>query len=198
MRSANQESGTNAGLSTSDSRLSAPHIVLVGLPGAGKTTIGQAAAQLIGRRFIDFDREIERIQGCRVADIFAERGEFFFRSLERGLTESLVHQEAAILAPGGGWVTNGDCLALLRPRGRIIYLKVRPETALGRLSGQVGTRPLLARGEPLAELRRLLAERESAYASADIVLEAERVSQQELIVLVAKLASSYGPGYVTP
>jgi shikimate kinase len=174
------------------------NIVLVGLPGAGKTTVGEAVAQLVGRRFVDFDREIERAQSASVAEIFAERGEFYFRSLERALTAELATQDGLVLSPGGGWMTNSDCLALLRPRGRIIYLKVRPETALSRLSGQAATRPLLARADPLAELRRLLAERESAYSSADIVIDAERVSSQELIILVAKLASAYGPGYVTP
>src|SRR5918911_2154701 len=110
-----------------------PHLVLVGLPGAGKSTVGSVVAERIGRSFLDFDHEIERRQGKTIAEIFGEKGEGHFRELERALTEELRLMGNMILAPGGGWVSNPEVVSLLRPPARLIYLRLRPETALKRL-----------------------------------------------------------------
>ena len=122
---------------------SRPHVVLVGLPGSGKSTVGRAVAERVGRGFLDLDREIERREGRSISEIFAERGEHYFRQRERELTESLRPLGSLIVAPGGGWITNSDVVALLRPPGRIIYLKVRPATALARarIACAAATRP---------------------------------------------------------
>jgi len=165
-----------------------PHLVLVGLPGAGKSTIGRAVAERLGRTFLDFDQEIERREGKTIAEIFGEKGEGHFRELERVLTEELRLSGNMILAPGGGWVTNAGVVALLRPPARLVYLRVRPETALKRLGGERSTRPLLMRPDPVGELRRLLAARKAAYESADHVIEAELLDVEEVIKRVSSLA----------
>src|ERR1044072_6860459 len=97
-------------VSAADSRR--PHLVLVGLPGAGKSTVGKAVAGRLGRTFFDFDLEIERRQGKTIAEIFGEKGEGHFRELERALTEELRLMGNMILAPGGGWVTSPDVVRL--------------------------------------------------------------------------------------
>jgi len=165
-----------------------PHLVLVGLPGAGKSTIGRAVAERLGRTFLDFDQEIERREGKTIAEIFGEKGEGHFRELERVLTEELRLSGNMIHAPGGGWVTNAGVVALLRPPARLVYLRVRPETALKRLGGERSTRPLLMRPDPVGELRRLLAARKAAYESADHVIEAELLDVEEVIKRVSSLA----------
>jgi shikimate kinase len=162
--------------------------VLVGLPGAGKSTVGKAVAERLGRTFLDFDLEIERREGKTIAEIFGEKGEGHFRELERALTEELRLMGNMILAPGGGWVSNPDVVRLIRPPARLIYLRLRPETALKRLGSERSTRPLLMRPDPLGELRRLLDARKAAYESADHVIEAELLDVEEVIKRVSSLA----------
>lgn len=167
---------------------SRPHLILVGLPGCGKSTIGKAVAERLGRSFLDYDVEIERRQGKTIAEIFGEKGEGHFRELERELTEELRLMGNMILAPGGGWVTNPEVVRLLRPPGRLVYLRVRPETALKRLGGDRTTRPLLMRPDPLGEIRRLLQQRQKAYELADHVIESELLGVEEVIKRVSSLA----------
>ncbi|HKN58339.1 MAG TPA: shikimate kinase, partial [Gemmatimonadaceae bacterium] len=80
-------------------------MILVGLPGVGKTTIGRAAARRLGRQFLDFDLEIERRAGMEVREIFRLRGEDQFRSMEFALTQELSETGGMVLSPGGGWIT---------------------------------------------------------------------------------------------
>lgn len=167
-----------------------PHLVLVGLPGAGKSTIGRAVAERLGRTFLDFDHEIERREGKTIGEIFGEKGEGHFRELERALTEELRLMGNMILAPGGGWVANSEVVRLLRPPARLVYLRLRPETALKRLGSERSTRPLLMRPDPLGELRRLLNARKAAYEAADHVIEAELLDVEEVIKRVSTLAQT--------
>jgi shikimate kinase len=171
-----------------------PHLILVGLPGVGKSTVGAGVAERLGRPFLDFDVEIERRTGCSVARLFAERGEAHFRALERALTEELRHRPGMVLAPGGGWVGNPANVALLRPPGRIIYLRVSPETALRRLGAGRDDRPLLAVADPLAALHRLLAERARHYESADGVIDTELFDTQGVADSVVALAAAFRVG----
>jgi shikimate kinase len=150
--------------------------------------VGRAVAERLSRTFLDFDREIERRQNKTIAEIFGEKGEGYFRELERALTEELRDSGDMILAPGGGWVTKPEVVALLRPPARLVYLRVRPETALKRLGAERSTRPLLMRPDPVGELRRLLAARRAAYEAADHVIDAELIGVEEVIKKVSSLA----------
>lgn len=159
---------------------SLPHLILVGLPGSGKSSVGARVARLLDRTFLDFDVEIARRQGMTVADIFAQRGEPFFRDLEHRLTEELHELGHMVLAPGGGWVMRPDSVALVRPPGRLIYLKVSPATALRRMGATAATRPMLTRPNPRGELDTLLAARRPVYESADLVIDVERLDRQQV------------------
>jgi shikimate kinase len=181
---------TSQGVSAADPRI--PHLILVGLPGAGKSTVGLALAERLGRMFLDLDKEIERREGATISALFAERGEHYFREKERALTEELRLLGNMVLSPGGGWITNPDVVALLRPPARIIHLKVRPETALERLGPERQTRPLLMRPDPLAELRRLHTERQALYMAADHTIDTERLTVQQVAEKVAELAATLG------
>ena len=167
---------------------SKPHHVLVGLPGSGKSTVGALLAEKLGRTFLDFDVEIERREGMPITQIFGERGEAGFRQLERKLTEELKDFGNMVVSPGGGWVSDPEVVALIRPPAKLIYLRVRPETALKRLAGAVGGRPLLNRPDPLAELNKLFEARRAAYQSADIEIGAELLTPEQVIdQIIAKL-----------
>jgi shikimate kinase len=171
---------------------SKPHLILVGLPGSGKTTIGEAAAELLGRTFLDLDQEIERREGRSISQIFGEKGEPYFRKKEHQLTEELRFVGNMLVAPGGGWVGDPANIALVRPPARLVYLKVRPDTALKRLGPHRTMRPLLMRPDPLGELKRLLDARREAYESADHVIDTELHDLQGVIKMVAELATGIG------
>lgn len=160
---------------------SAPHLILVGLPGAGKSTVGSVLARELGRSFLDFDAEIARREGMTIAEIFATKGEPTFRQLEHALTEELKDVGGMVLAPGGGWVARPDTVAIIRPPSRMVYLRIRPRTAINRMGRSVAGRPLLSRPNPVAELERLLQQRRSAYESADYVVDVERVAISEVV-----------------
>jgi shikimate kinase len=160
----------------------------VGLPGSGKSTVGRRVARRLGRPFVDFDSEIERREGKSVAQIFAQVGEPGFRALELALTKELAQSSGMILAPGGGWTTIPGATALLRPPARMIYLRVKAEVAIGRILRGRRIRPLLQTADPLETLKKLLAEREEGYLTADHVVDVEVVKSQQLIATIARLA----------
>jgi len=164
------------------------HLVLVGLPGSGKSTVGRAVAKRLGRPFVDFDREIERREGASVAQLFADRGEPWFREQELALTRELAVQSGMVLAPGGGWMANPGCHETVKSCSVIVYLKVSPVTALARMGAEQTARPLLSRADPLAELQELAAARESGYLQANHTVSTEMMSLDEVVATIVALA----------
>ncbi len=163
-------------------------VILVGLPGAGKSSVGQAAAAELGVPFVDFDRELESRSGRTVAQLFAEYGQSTFRKMEYDLTTELVGASPAVWAPGGGWVTAPGAMALVRPHACIIHLVVSPTQALARLRYDATIRPLLTVGDPARVLHRLWQERCDAYDSADHAVDTERLDFQRVVDRVLELA----------
>lgn len=162
--------------------------MLVGLPGSGKSTVGGLVAEKLGRTFLDFDVEIERREGMPISQIFGERGEAAFRQLERKITEELKDFGNMILAPGGGWIMDKEGVALIRPPAKLIYLRVKPETALKRLASAPGSRPLLNRPDPLGELTKLFDARRLEYQASDIEVGTELLAPQQVAdEIVAKI-----------
>jgi shikimate kinase len=157
-----------------------PHLILVGLPGSGKSTVAAILARRLGRTFLDFDAEITRREGLTIAEIFAQRGEPVFRQLEHALTEEVALCGGMVLAPGGGWVSQPDTVALLRPTARMVYLAISPAGAIRRMGRNVVGRPLLSRPDPRSELERLLMTRRSVYESADLVVNVEHLDPQRV------------------
>jgi shikimate kinase len=170
------------------------HLVFVGLPGSGKSTVGRTVARLLGRPFLDFDLEIERRAGKSVARIFSEDGEAAFREREVALTRELTAAPPMVLAPGGGWVTNPDVMALIRPPGRIIHLRISPEAALRRLSRSRIVRPLLKGADPRATMDRLWMSRAELYALADLEIDVEVVESQQVVDRIVVLARNLTAG----
>lgn len=171
-----------------------PHLVLIGLPGAGKSTVGPLLAERLGLSFLDFDAEIERRTGRSVPTIIRTDGEPAFRELEHMLTAELATADPAVLAPGGGWVTRPDTVALLRPRARLVHLKVTPGVAIRRLGSARLARPLLDGEDPLARITALEVARRTAYASADWVIDTELLTVQRVIDIIVELVSAAGAG----
>src|SRR5476651_1297528 len=166
----------------------APHLILVGLPGVGKTTVARAVGEKLGRQVLDFDAEISRREHSSIAEIFGSRGEAHFRKLERSLTEELQLTGGMVLSPGSGWIANGDCLALLRPPATLVYLKVLPSVALARMGSTAAERPLLRLPDPLAEVRRLLEAREKMYLQSDHTVSTDKMSLLQVVDDIVALA----------
>lgn len=167
-------------------------LVLVGLPGAGKSTIGVTLARRLGIAFVDLDELIVARAGYPIADLFSREGERGFRAREVESTRWLAdsHEAPAVVAAGGGWMANAAAVALFRPLSRIIYLRVTVAGALRRMGRQAPARPLLASGDPAGSLGALLAAREPAYLQADSIINVENVEIEEVIDMLVPLAGS--------
>jgi shikimate kinase len=155
-------------------------LYLVGLMGAGKTTVGRLLARRLKLRFLDADQEIERRCGVKIPLIFEIEGEAGFRARESQVLAELVALEGLVLATGGGAVLAEENRRRLAARGTVIYLCARPEDLYERVRHD-RNRPLLATPDPLGRLRELYGERDALYRSiADHVVDTGRQSVQAL------------------
>lgn len=173
----------------------ARHLVLIGLPGAGKTTVGRAVSKELHRPFIDVDAEIEHMFGKSVSQIFAEHGEAAFRASEAEVSARLAGSTAAaVIAPGGGWVANESATAHLRASARIIYLRVSPDEAVRRMGSGVARRPLLASGEDVVSALDALHERRrQAYEElADWTVETGGLRRSQVVARLLELVRTDG------
>jgi 3-dehydroquinate synthase len=174
-------------------------IWLVGMMGAGKSTLGPALARKLRRRFVDADHEIERAAGAKVAALFEREGEAGFRARERALQEQLA-ESGAVVALGGGAIAQPGAAERLAASGLVVYLRARPETLLARL-GDASERPLLAGlspGERKARLEALLAERKRAYETASIVLDTDDGAPEALAAELARRVRARAEGPAEP
>ena len=157
-----------------ESPVTAPaHLILIGLPGAGKSTHGRRVARQAGRPFIDLDRRIVQLAGRSIPQVFQEDGEAGFRAYERQATEALLLEPPSIVAPGGGWMMDPGNVALVKPAAIIIWLQVSPRLAVRRMGARIRLRPLLRHVDPVAVLEKLLESRAPRYAAADVVIDTE-------------------------
>lgn len=142
-------------------------LVLVGLMGAGKSSVGRRLAQIIGFDFIDADTEIEKAAGATIPEIFADHGEAAFRDGERKVIARLLQQPGIVLATGGGAYMNAETRQRIRDYGLSIWLKAELDVLVRRCARRTH-RPLLQNGDMRDTLARLMDERYPVYAEADI------------------------------
>lgn len=164
-------------------------VVLVGLPGAGKSTVGPLVAARLGWTFLDLDGEIEREAGRTVAAIFDAEGESGFRTRERSATLQAAQRAPCVIAAGGGWMLDPANRKALGEGLLTVYLRVDPAVALGRMAGQVSARPLLRTADPVATLQEILARRESLYLQANHTLAVDSMSPTQVAHTIEALAS---------
>ena len=169
-------------------------IVLIGMMGAGKSSVGRRLASRLGLRFVDADTEIEAAAGMSIADIFAAHGEAYFRSGEARVIARLLEGGPQVMATGGGAVMNPDTRTLIRAKGVSIWLDADYEVLLRRVRRRTD-RPMLKTADPAETLKYLLAERKPVYAQADLILRS-RDAPHETIVneALAALAVHFGIG----
>jgi XRE family transcriptional regulator, aerobic/anaerobic benzoate catabolism transcriptional regulator len=157
-------------------------IALLGLRGAGKTTIGRRLAKRLRAPFVELDRRIEDAAELSLSELFSLHGEEYYRRLEREVLESvLAERKPMVLATGGGIVTAPDTFALLRRGTVTIWLRASPEDHWNRVVRQGDRRPMADHPQAMADLRALLAARESLYAAAEHTVDTSHTSVDRLV-----------------
>jgi shikimate kinase len=166
-------------------------IYLVGMMGVGKSTVGARLAARLDRNFLDTDREVERMAGRSVAEIFENEGEARFRVLEAEAIEA-ASTDAAVVALGGGAIAQPGAVERLRERGRIVFLMAEPAVLIDRI-GNPASRPLLVgldRSAQIEKLEKLLAERLPFYQQAEIQIDARGTTRE----VVDRILDELGDG----
>lgn len=171
-------------------------IVLIGLMGAGKTSIGKRLAARLGLPFVDADHEIERAAGCTIQEIFDRFGEAGFRDGERRVIARLLEQPVQVLSTGGGAFMDAETRALIRERGLSIWLRADLDLLIHRTARR-DHRPLLRQGDPREVLGRLMEIRYPVYAEADLTVDSddsppEQTTERVLAALRSHLALGDG------
>ena len=168
------------------------HVVLVGLPGVGKSTVGALVAERLPAPLLDIDSILVRQMGMPIAQIFGMVGEPRFRSMERDAVRTAQAREPAVIVPGGGWAAQPGEIQTARPGSLLIYLKCAPAVAAKR-SEQGEVRPLVAGGgaDPAEQVRALLAAREPYYKLADYEVATDVKKAADVAEEVVRLAKMH-------
>ena len=162
-------------------------IALIGLRGAGKSTLGEKLAQALGVPFVELDAEVEKEAGTSLGEVFAMYGQDAFRRFERRALERVLNQhDRAVIATGGSLVTDHSTYELLLERCHCVWLKATPEEHMARVIAQGDMRPFKGRSAALDEIRKLLADRERLYARAAASVETSGKSVKQTLQEIRK------------
>ena len=170
------------------------NIILVGLMGSGKTSVGKVLARLLGKSFVDSDHEIERATGVRIPVIFEIEGETGFRARERRMIDQLVARDNLLLATGGGAVLSRENRDTLHANGTVIYLRA-PVKSLLKRTQRDRSRPLLQVADPAAKLAELFEQRDPLYREvAHLTVDTGNQSVRSLAGQIEAQLKAYAAG----
>jgi XRE family transcriptional regulator, aerobic/anaerobic benzoate catabolism transcriptional regulator len=190
---------TPAALLTEPDGAALPVIALLGLRGAGKSTIGRRLARRLKLSFVELDRRVEEAAGLSLAEIFALHGEDYYRRLEREALERILDDaRPLVLATGGGLVASPDTYTLLRTRALTVWLKADAEDHWNRVVQQGDRRPMADHPQAMADLRRLLASREPLYAEASHTVDTSRLGIDGVVRAVEGVLPGWGSARIRP
>ncbi|MBI1985277.1 MAG: shikimate kinase [Rhodospirillales bacterium] len=173
------------------SRTSGKSVVLVGLMGAGKTSVGRKLAEKLELPFTDADEEIVKAAGCSIEDIFEHYGEDAFRDVEERVISRLLDQGPQVLATGGGAFMNPRTRTQIAAQSVSVWLRADLDVLLRRTRRR-GGRPLLKNRDPKATLKRLMDERYPVYAEADIIVDSKDEGPDATVRLITDALGALG------
>ena len=165
------------------------NIALIGFMAAGKSAVGRSLAKRLGRRYVDLDRVIEKSSGMKVRQIFEQKGESYFRQLEKEMLAQVLAEEGQVIATGGGVVLDDDNLARLREQALVIGLNASIETILKRV-GSGATRPLLRGADRRQRVEELLNARRERYAQAHITIDTNDLTLNQVVDRIIEAAQA--------
>ena len=158
-------------------------IVLVGLMGAGKSTVGRRLAKALDVEFHDSDAEIVEAAGCSISDIFEIHGEAIFRDLEKRIILRLLGNPPCIIATGGGAFMNPEIRAAVQQQATSVWLRAELNVLVDRVSRR-NNRPLLEQGDKREILTKLMNERYPVYSQADLIIESDEGAHEKVVQLI--------------
>ena len=165
-------------------------VVLVGMMGVGKSSIGRRLAARLGIPFVDADAEIEKAAGMSISDIFARHGEADFRSGEARVIARLLEAGPQVLATGGGAFMNEGTRATIKSKGVSIWLSAEFDVLMRRIAKRRNERPMLQTDDPAETLHQLIALREPTYALADLTVQSREVPHDAIVAeIIAAIAA---------
>jgi shikimate kinase len=167
------------------------NLILIGPMGSGKSTVGRVIAEQIGWELIDTDHLIEETTGHSIPVLFREKGEGYFRRIEKEIIRGLSKKHDVVVATGGGTVLDAENRRLLLATGLVVYLKTDP-VVLGKRIGRGGGRPLLAGKDPVVTMKELLKARELYYHQADEVVTTDGRTPAQIGEVVIRQAQRRG------
>lgn len=166
-------------------------VVLIGMMGVGKSSIGRRLAARLGIPFVDADTEIEHAAGMSISDIFARHGEAYFRSGEARVIARLLESGPQVLATGGGAFMNEATRAAIKKKGVSIWLAAEFDVLMRRIAKRKNERPMLQTDDPAETLRQLIAVREPVYALADLTVQSREVPHDAIVVEIATALAAF-------
>jgi XRE family aerobic/anaerobic benzoate catabolism transcriptional regulator len=179
---------SSALLSNGEDRRRPPVIALLGLRGAGKTTVGRRLARRLHVPFVELDQKVEEAANLTLAEVFSLHGEDYYRRLEReALLRILDAGTETVMATGGGIVTNAETFALLRRRAATVWLKAAPADHWNRVVKQGDRRPMADHPQAMRDLRELLTTREPLYSTAGVTVDTSRKSVGDVVDAVLRV-----------
>jgi len=166
-------------------------VVLVGMMGVGKSSIGRRLATRLGIPFVDADAEIEKAAGMSISDIFARDGEAYFRSGEARVIARLLDSGPQVLATGGGAFMNEATRAAIKTKGVSIWLSAEFDVLMRRIAKRKNERPMLQTDDPEETLRQLIAMRDPVYALADLTVQSREVPHDSIVAEIAAALAGF-------
>jgi len=166
-------------------------VVLVGMMGVGKSSIGRRLATRLGIPFVDADAEIEKAAGMSISDIFARDGEAYFRSGEARVIARLLDSGPQVLATGGGAFMNEATRAAIKTKGVSIWLSAEFDVLMRRIAKRKNERPMLQTDDPEETLRQLIAVRDPVYALADLTVQSREVPHDSIVAEIAAALAGF-------